>query len=59
VRIAGAKPGKAAAHAVWSGAGPDDKTPRLQWQQAVEVAGNELAVTLPAVSLTILTLPVS
>lgn len=59
VRVAGAKPGKAAAHAVWSGAGPDDKTPRLVWRSAAPVAGNEVTVALPAVSLTILTVPVS
>jgi alpha-L-arabinofuranosidase len=59
LRIEGAKPGKTASRAVWAGTGPDDKQPRLTWQNAVTLAGNELRVTLPAVSVTILTVPLS
>ena len=42
-----------------SGTGPDDKEPRLHWGKTVPVAGDAVTVALPAVSLTILTVPVS
>ena len=57
VRLDGAKPGKHASQAVWSGQGPDDKHPRLHWQNTIPTTGNELHLNLPAVSLTILTVP--
>ena len=59
VRLEGAQAGKIAARVVWTGNGPDDKTPQLREQAAVPVTDNQLRLTLPAVSLTIVSVPVA
>jgi hypothetical protein len=57
VRLAGGRPGPSAARTVWSGSGPRDPQPQLRQEAPVKVAGGEARLTLPPVSLTLLTLP--
>jgi len=57
VRIDGGRPGPAAARTVWAGSGPNDHHPVLRQESPVPIVGRTLRVALPAVSLTVLTLP--
>ncbi len=57
VRLDGGQPGPAAACQVWTGNGPDDRHPRLRRAAPVPVSQGQARLTLPPVSLTILTVP--
>uniref|UniRef100_I2Q481 Alpha-L-arabinofuranosidase n=1 Tax=Desulfovibrio sp. U5L TaxID=596152 RepID=I2Q481_9BACT len=57
VRLDGGRPGRAAARTVWSGLGPDDPHPLLRRGAPVDVLQGQARLALPAVSLTVLTLP--
>ena len=59
IRVQGARPGKTATSVVWAGNGPDDQAPQLHGQRAVPVADGQLRLTLPAVSLTIVSVPLA
>ena len=59
IRISGRRVGPGAARSVWSGTGPDDHHPVLRQERAVPVAEGRLRLNLPAVSLTVLTLPLA
>ncbi len=56
VSLAGGRPNGLAARLVWSGTGPDDRDPRLHWEEPVRVARGATRLELPAVSLTVLSL---
>lgn len=57
VHLDGGRPGVAATRTVWSGVGPDDQHPRLRQDTPVKIAKGEARLSLPPVSLTILSLP--
>lgn len=57
IRLSGGRPGPKAARQVWSGSGPDDKRPILRANTPVRVAKGQIRLSLPPVSLTLLTLP--
>ena len=59
IRVQGARPGKTATSVVWAGNGPDDKAPQLHGQTVIPVSDSQLRLTLPAVSLTIVSLPLA
>ncbi|MFP5258517.1 MAG: alpha-L-arabinofuranosidase [Acidobacteriota bacterium] len=59
VRLLGGQSGNIASRVVWDGSGPDDKEPRLHAASPVPVFGDRMTIALPAVSLTIVRVPLS
>ncbi|UJX42917.1 alpha-L-arabinofuranosidase [Desulfovibrio sp. JY] len=57
LHLDGGRPGRTAARQVWSGSGPDDKRPVLRAEAPVAIAKGQARLTLPPVSLTVLTVP--